>query len=82
MTCIICRQAELVDGLTIVTFERGEFRLIVHSVPARVCPGCGEAYIEEVITEQLLSFARQRQEAGILDMQCEYTPSKFDTIAP
>jgi YgiT-type zinc finger domain-containing protein len=82
MICIICRQAEIVDGFTIVKLERGEFRLIVNGVPARVCLGCGEAYAEEVVMEQLFSFARQRQAAGILDSQCEYARSKFDTIAP
>jgi YgiT-type zinc finger domain-containing protein len=82
MICLICRQAEIVDGLTTVKFEREEFRLVVNAVPARVCLSCGEAYVEELITEQLLSFAKQRWEAGILDSQCEYTRSKFDTITP
>jgi YgiT-type zinc finger domain-containing protein len=73
MICLICRQAETVDGLTFVRFERGEFRLSVNGVPAHVCPGCGEAYVEEAIAERLLSFARQRSEAGMIDTQ-------FDTI--
>ena len=72
MICVICRQAEAIDGLTFVTFERREFKLIVNSVPARICPSCGEAFLEEAVVEQLLSFARQRSEAGMLDMQCEY----------
>ena len=57
MICVICRQAEPVDGLTLVAFERGEFRLLVKNVPARLCPGCGEAYVDEEITEQLLQIA-------------------------
>jgi YgiT-type zinc finger domain-containing protein len=73
MICLICRQAETVDGLTSVAFERGEFRLIVNNVPAHVCPSCGEAYVEEAIAEQLLSFAGQRSEAGMFDTQCEYS---------
>jgi YgiT-type zinc finger domain-containing protein len=73
MICLICRQAETVDGLTSVAFERGEFRLTVNNVPAHVCPSCGEAYVEEAIAEQLLSFARQRSEAGMFDTQCEYS---------
>ena len=73
MICLICRQAQIIDGLTLVTFERGEFRLIVNAVPARVCPSCGEAYVEEALAEQLLSFARQRFEAGMLDTQCEFS---------
>jgi YgiT-type zinc finger domain-containing protein len=73
MICVICRQAETVDGLTIVPLERGDFRLVVKGVPARVCPSCGEAYIDGAIAQQLLHSARQRSEAGILNTQCEYS---------
>ena len=72
MICLICRQTEIVDGVTLVVFERGEFKLIVKSVPARVCPGCGEAYVEEAIAVKLLNSARQKYEAGITDTQSEY----------
>ena len=72
MICLICRQAEVVEGLTIVTLERAEFRLIVNGVPARVCPSCGEAYVDEDIAAQLLNIAKQRHESGMLDTRCEY----------
>ena len=72
MICLICRQAETVDGLTLVAFERGEFRWIVKGVPARVCPSCGEAYVEESIAVRLLTIARQKYEVGIVDAQAEY----------
>ena len=49
MICLICRQAEIINQFTFVHFERGEFKLIINSVPARVCPNCGEAYVEEAI---------------------------------
>jgi YgiT-type zinc finger domain-containing protein len=74
MTCLICRQAELDEGLTSVTFERGEFRLVVNEVPARVCPSCGEAYVEQGTAVQLLRLARESSEAGMLDTQCNYSP--------
>lgn len=72
MICLICRQAETMAGLTSVLLERGEFRLRVVRVPARVCPYCGEAYLEQAVAEQVLSLARQGLEAGIPDTQCEY----------
>jgi YgiT-type zinc finger domain-containing protein len=72
MICLICRQAETVDGLTSVLFERGEFRLVVNSVPARVCPGCKEAYVEEDVAERLLRDADEMSRAGTLDVVCEY----------
>jgi len=64
MICLICRQAETVDGLTSVNFERGEMRLAVNNVPARVCPSCGEAYVEEEVAVQLLREAEEMSKAG------------------
>ena len=72
MICVICRQAETMDGQTLVMFERGEFRLRVNSVPARVCPNCSETYVEASVAGQLLQMARQTFEVGILDVQREY----------
>lgn len=74
MICLICRQAEIVDRFTVVAFERGEFKLIVNSVPARVCPGCGEVYVQEAIAVQLLNIARQKYSVGIIDTHTEYSP--------
>jgi YgiT-type zinc finger domain-containing protein len=72
MMCLICRQAETIDGLTSVNFERGEMRLVVNNVPARVCPRCGEAYVGEEVTVQLLQDAEEMSKAGILDGVIEY----------
>jgi YgiT-type zinc finger domain-containing protein len=72
MICLICRQTEIVDRLTSVNFERGEMRLVVNSVPARVCPGCGEAYVHEDVAIRLLQGARKRSEAGMLEDVIEY----------
>ena len=72
MVCLICRQSETVDGFTSVLFERGEFRLVVQSVPASVCPGCGEAYVVEDVAARLLRDAERISKAGILDVVCEF----------
>ncbi|HKY53778.1 MAG TPA: type II toxin-antitoxin system MqsA family antitoxin [Anaerolineales bacterium] len=72
MICLICRQAELVEGLTSISFERGEVRLVVNRVPARVCPNCDEAYVDEAVAAQLLQLAKKVYEAGILDEVIEY----------
>jgi YgiT-type zinc finger domain-containing protein len=72
MICLVCRESETVDGLTLVAFARGEFSLIVNAVPARLCPNCGEAYLEESVAERLLSVARQRSEDGVLNSQYEF----------
>ena len=75
MNCLICRQAETVDGLTSVHFERGEMKLVVNSVPARICPNCGEAYVAEDIAVQLLRDAEEMSKAGILEDVIEYNKS-------
>ena len=76
MNCLICRQAELVSGLTSVHLERNEMQLVIHHVPARVCPGCGEAYVEEQVADALLLQAAEISETGVLDGVFEYnTPS-------
>jgi YgiT-type zinc finger domain-containing protein len=72
MICLICRQAEMVDGLTSVRFERGETNLVINRVPARVCPRCGEAYVDEDVAVQLLRGAEEMSKAGIFNMVCEY----------
>jgi YgiT-type zinc finger domain-containing protein len=72
MICLICRQAETVDGLTSVHFERGEMRLIVSNVPAQVCPSCGETYVEEQVAVSLLRGAEELSAAGEMDAVIEY----------
>jgi YgiT-type zinc finger domain-containing protein len=72
MICLLCRQAETVDGLTSVTFERDEVRLVVNNVPARVCPSCGEAYVEEDVAVRLLREADEMSAAGELDRVQNY----------
>ena len=72
MICLICRQAETVDGQTSVHFERGEIRLVVNNVPARVCPSCGEAYVDEDVALQLLQGAEEMSDAGELEVVMEF----------
>lgn len=64
MICLICRQAETVDGLTSVYFERREMRLVVNNVPARICPSCGDAYVDEQVAVSLLRGAEAMSAAG------------------
>ena len=72
MICVICRQAEILDGLTSVRFQRGEMDFVIHHVPARVCPGCGEAYVEEDVAVRLLQSAQRLSEAGHSEFSTEY----------
>jgi YgiT-type zinc finger domain-containing protein len=66
MKCIICKQGETQPGLTTVTLERNGLTLVVKNVPARVCANCGEEYVDEGVTAQLLSTAEDAARAGVL----------------
>ena len=67
MICLICRQAEIVDGFTSITFEREEFRLLINHVPAHICPSCGEAIVDEDVAIRLLSEAENIVSEGIFE---------------
>ena len=72
MICLICRQSETSTSLTSISFERGEVRLVVNNVPARVCPNCAEAYVDEAVATQLLRSVKKMSEAGMLEDVAEY----------
>jgi YgiT-type zinc finger domain-containing protein len=72
MICLICRHAEIVEGVTSITFERGGTQFGVNHVPARICPRCGEAYVDEDVAVKLLLEAEEISEAGIRDVILEF----------
>ena len=72
MICLICRQAEIVDGVTSVKFERDEIRLVVNNVPALICPRCGEAYVGKAVAAHLLYSAEVISKAGRLEEVLDY----------
>ena len=65
MNCVICRHGEPQPGVTTVTLERDAMTLVIKDVPARVCPNCGEEYLDESVTDQLLSIVDQAALAGV-----------------
>ncbi|MBM3181050.1 MAG: type II toxin-antitoxin system MqsA family antitoxin [Chloroflexi bacterium] len=72
MNCLICRQAEIVDGFTSITFERDEFKLVIKHVPAQICPNCGDALVDEDVTIRLMNEAEDASEQGMWDDVREY----------
>ena len=67
MICLICRQAELIDGITSIPFERDEFRLVINNVPAHVCPNCKEAIVDEAVAMQLIGKAQDAYAEGLIE---------------
>jgi YgiT-type zinc finger domain-containing protein len=73
MICVVCREAHTVSGLSTINFERDEFRAVVHQVPAQICPACGESFLDEETTADLLKRVEEILEEGVLDVVHNYT---------
>ena len=65
MKCVICKHGSTQTGTVTVTLERGETTLVFKHVPAQVCENCGEAYVDDSTTEQLLTLAEQAMQTGV-----------------
>lgn len=57
MTCVICKHGETVPGTTTVLLQRGETTVVIKNVPADICDNCGEYYLSEETTRQVLALA-------------------------
>jgi hypothetical protein len=55
--------------------ERGALTPVIKGVPARACPNCGEAYVDEDVTADLLRTANEMAAAGAQVDVREYVPS-------
>lgn len=52
MTCLYC-QGTMVRGAAPFHIDRKGYHLILDTIPAWVCPQCGEAYFEETAVEAI-----------------------------
>jgi len=68
VTCVICKQGETADGRATVPLQRGNCTVIFKDVPADVCQNCGEYYVSEEITQELL---RRADTAALNDAELE-----------
>jgi YgiT-type zinc finger domain-containing protein len=65
MKCVICKHGKTTPARATVTLERGAATLVFKSVPANVCDNCGEQYVSESITRELLREAEEAIGAGV-----------------
>jgi YgiT-type zinc finger domain-containing protein len=65
MKCVICKEGETEPGTATITLERGDLSLVVKAVPALVCQNCGEEYVDERTTADLLTTAAAAAAAGV-----------------
>ena len=65
MICVICKQDEVRSGKATVVFEREGTTVVIKGVPARICANCGEEYVDEFVTRELLQTASAAVVAGV-----------------
>ena len=64
MKCLICKQGETETGRTTVTIQRNGCTVIFKDVPADICENCGEYYVSESVTQELLRRAEVAAKNG------------------
>ena len=62
---MICKHGETKEGTTTVTLEKGGSTIVFKEVPAQICDNCGEKYIDESTTKELLNKAREIVKNGV-----------------
>ncbi len=72
MNCIVCRNGDTRPGTTTVTFHRDGRTLVVNEVPAEVCENCGEAYVAEDVTAELLRIAGEARQTEAIVLVRDY----------
>ena len=65
MNCVICRSGATPPASITVSLDRGGTTVVIRSVPAEVCENCGEEYLDEATTAQLLRTADAAAQAGV-----------------
>ena len=65
MQCVICKNGQTEQGDTTVTLEKKGSILVFKHVPAMVCDNCGEKYVEDTVTSDLLSTANDIIKSGV-----------------
>lgn len=75
MKCIVCHNGETKPGTTTLTFHREGQTVVVNEVPAEVCENCGEAYVAEDVTTQVLNIAARAREAHAQVLVRDFAPA-------
>jgi YgiT-type zinc finger domain-containing protein len=64
MNCVICKQGQTQAGLVTVTLDREGAIVVFKRVPAEVCENCGEYYLSDEVTGELLERAEEAIASG------------------
>ena len=64
MKCVICKNGTTNPARVNAVLQRNDCRIIFKDVPADVCENCGEYYLNEEITNKILSRAEEAIKNG------------------
>ena len=64
MDCVICKHGTTRSDFVTVTLERDNFIVILKQVPADICQNCGEYYLSESVTAEVLQKAEDAVNKG------------------
>ncbi len=59
MKCVICKHGDTSAGMTTVTLTRGEATVVIKNVPAEICDNCGEYYLDDAVSQHVLTIAER-----------------------
>ena len=65
MKCVICENGQAESDTVTVTLEPNGTTLVVKSVPAQLCWNCGEEYVDERTSADLLQQAEHAASSGV-----------------
>lgn len=64
MNCVICKNGNTRPGMVNVVLQRQDTTVIFKNVPADICDNCGEYYLDEEITQQVMARAEEAVKKG------------------
>ena len=64
MKCVICKNGETSEGKAIVTLERAGSIIVIKGVAANICNNCGEYYLDQKTTKEVLEKANDAYKKG------------------
>jgi len=72
MKCMICKHGLLENGFSTITLGKDTSTIVFKHVPSLVCDNCGEKYVDDAITSNLLIKANEIMKSGVVVEVREY----------
>ncbi len=81
MRCVICKNGETHPGTTTVTLQRGETTVVIKGVTAEICDNCGEYYLSEDVTDEVMMQAETAVRNGAEVEIIRFEPNRVRSMS-